>query len=218
MKYLTLVISLCLMTSTAFAEIETVTVLGSTPNDISATYTKQAYQLGQQLAQRKKEVFYGGNGMGLGDALLKGILSQKGEVTGITTADLFKKQCPSQNECQSIKKVVVSNIHERKKLLFESGDIVVIMPGGFETVDEFSTFDTFVQLNPQEMKPVIFINMNHFWDSWRDQLFEMRKQGTVSKDIFDSLIFVDKVKDVLPAAEKAQRRIEQKENLLIKNK
>lgn len=213
-----LMIGTCFIASASFAEIESVAVLGSPSSQISSNYTKQAYQLGQQLAQKKKELVYGGNGIGLGGAVFNGAFNQKGTITGISTADLFKEQCPKTHECQKADVIIADNIYERNKLIFESADAFVFMPGGFETLNEFAVINMLGQVEENQMKPIVFFNVNHFWDKLRDQLFEMRKQETVSKDVFDSIIFVDKLKDVLPSLDKAQQSIEKKEKQQSKKK
>lgn len=211
MKYLSFITAaLCLISTAVWAEIDSVSVFGSGTKHMNQNYKKQAYQFGQTLAQRKKALYYGGSGIGLSGAVFQGVFDQKGEVTSVSTPVLFQKECPASYDCQKSNPILVNNIYEQKKLLFESGDALIFMPGSFETLDAFATFNTLVQQEEEPQKPIIFLNINHFWDRLREQLFEMRKQEVVGKDVFDYIVFVDKVKDVLPAAEKAQRLIEQK--------
>lgn len=213
MRYLTFIIVLfCFISTTVFAEIKSVSVFGSITDDMNQNYKKQAYQLGQVLVQKKKDLFYEGSGTGLSGSVFQGAFDQKGNITVISTPVLFQKQCPTSYDCQKSNFIPVSNIYEQKKLLFKSGDILVLIPGGFETLDAFAMFNSLTLAGEEQKKPIIFLNTNHFWDRFHEQLFEMRKQGVISKDIFDFIVFVDRVKDVLPAAEKIQRLIEQNEN------
>ena len=60
-------------------------------------------------------------------------------------------------------------------------------------------------------KPLIFVNLDGFWDPLKEMLTVMYKNGCVNKDRLDFVGFVDTVEEVIPKAHEIMSEIGDKE-------
>ena len=59
---------------------------------------------------------------------------------------------------------IVASLHERKAMMYDTADAFIIFPGGLGTLDETMEIITWRQLGLHQ-KPIIIVNLNHYWDS-----------------------------------------------------
>ena len=69
-------------------------------------------------------------------------------------------------------------MHERKHRMFEKSDAFVALPGGIGTVEEIVEIMTWAQLG-HHRKPMVFGNVDGFWDPMLTLLDHMRAEGFV---------------------------------------
>ena len=67
--------------------------------------------------------------------------------------------------------------------------------------------DVKLKSNKKHIKPIIFLNSNHYWDNLKEQLVEMQRQKVVSEGDFDYIGFAEKPKDVLFLAQKLTKQV-----------
>src|SRR5207248_11381105 len=102
---------------------------------------------------------YGGGATGLMGILASTVLTNGGRVTGIIPDFLVGREglLPDVQEC-----IVVADMHERKRLMFERADAFVALPGGVGPLEELTEQLTWVQLD-RHTKPVVIANIAGFW-------------------------------------------------------
>lgn len=199
---------LCLlMAKTGMAQMENVAVFGSPMSDISDNFKKAAYQFGTILGKEKKTLVYDGSINGLPASVLKGVVKEKARVIGVTTQPISDETCPLNHECRQGISVLTSTSNEQKLKMFETADVIVIMAGSWETLSVFADFTSLVEQKEQPKKPVIFLNTNHYWDDFQYQTDEMKRQHILTEKQSNYIAFVEKPRDVLPAALKIQKTI-----------
>lgn len=81
------------------------------------------------MAQEEIELVYGGSESGIMGVFSQTLLENNGKVTGIYPTGLFDSELPNTNVTTFIP---TETIDERKVLLFEQGDAVLIFPGDWE--------------------------------------------------------------------------------------
>ena len=99
------------------------------------SYKFIAQTLGKYMAQEEIELVYGGSYSGIMGVISKTVLENNGKVTGIYPNGLFETELPGKDVTTFIP---TETIDERKVLLFEKGDAVLVFPGGLGTLEEFS--------------------------------------------------------------------------------
>src|SRR5690606_33448334 len=94
--------------------------------------------------------------------------------------------------------VVTDNMHQRKHKMFEESDAFVALPGGIGTVEEIIEIMTWAQLG-HHRKPVVFVNVNGFWDPMLAMLDHMASAGFIPTAHRVRALVVDSAAGVVPA-------------------
>ena len=94
--------------------------------------------------------------------------------------------------------VVTENMHERKHIMFEKSDAFVALPGGIGTVEEIIEIMTWAQLG-HHRKPIVFGNINGFWNPMLVLLDHMRNEGFVHTGHLVAPVVVDAAEAIVPA-------------------
>jgi uncharacterized protein (TIGR00730 family) len=156
-------------------------------------YKKQAFKLGEILAERKIGLVYGGAAVGLMNAVANGSLSKGGEVTGVLPVFIKNKGIAHKNLTELI---LVETMHERKTKMNEISDGVIALPGGFGTLEEFFEALTWGQLGLHK-KPVGLLNINGFYDSLKILTKQMVDEGFLKVANQKMLLISDDIENLL---------------------
>lgn len=189
-------------------EYKTVTIFCSATDDTSAIYREFMRELGETLAERGLTLVFGGGDQGLMGTVLNAVLNKDGDVRGIITHKLLHLECHNPDVYKPGQLILVDTMIERKKLLMEMGDIILVGPGGWGTIDEFSEYAVSVQIGDVKRKPMIFLNFNGFWRAQKEQVFNMLQEGTLEQDKVDFIEFADTIDEVFEDIEKVQTRLD----------
>lgn len=160
-------------------------------------YEKQAFRLGEILAQRHIGLVYGGANVGLMNAVAEGTLSKGGEVTGVLPVFIKDKGIAHKNLSELI---IVNTMHERKTKMNELSDGVIALPGGFGTLEEFFETLTWGQLGLHR-KPVGLLNINGFYDSLKILAQTMVEKGFLKEANRKMLLISDDIDKLIDQME-----------------
>ena len=154
--------------------------------------------LGKFIAENGLRLVYGGGTKGIMGAVADGVLSNGGQVTGIIPEFLVDMEATRQSLGQLSELVVTEDMHQRKHTMFERSDAFVALPGGIGTLEEIVEIMTWAQLGRHE-KPMVFANINGFWNPMMELLDHMREQGFVHTGHRVQPMLIDKVEEIVPA-------------------
>jgi uncharacterized protein (TIGR00730 family) len=118
-----------------------------------------AKEIGKYIATQQWTLIYGGGNSGLMGTIAQAAIENQGKVIGIITKHLEG----IEGKCDGVERLeVVATMAERKKKLFDYSDILLVLPGGVGTLDEF--FDNLVGHKIDlHTKPIIIFNHEDFW-------------------------------------------------------
>lgn len=136
-------------------------------------YSNAARELGQTMAQRDIQLVYGAGKVGLMGVLAEAALQAGGKIMGVIPFFLRKKEVCHEG---LTKLYVVDSMHERKIKMAQLSDAVIILPGGYGTLDEAFEMLTLAQLG-QGQHPIGILNVNGFYDALIGQLDHMAAEG-----------------------------------------
>lgn len=188
-----------------------ITVFGSASNAISKKYNDQAFKLGELIARNNSTLVYGVGDTGMMGQVFHGLLKGCGAVRGITTQKLMELQCDDPNLFKEGEMVIVDDLSTRKFMMFDEGDMMVILPGGWGTLDELAEFCVMIQTGRIRKKPMIFVNLGGFWNPMKKQIRQMYKEGCLNDNKINYIGFVRKVEKVIPKAIKIVNKLEKLE-------
>ncbi|MBR0556190.1 TIGR00730 family Rossman fold protein [Ciceribacter sp. L1K23] len=154
--------------------------------------------LGRSIAVHGLRLVYGGGTKGIMGAVAAGVLSNGGQVTGIIPEFLMDMEATRHSLGQLNELIVTKDMHERKHKMFERADAFVTLPGGIGTLEEIVEIMTWAQLGRHE-KPMVFANVNGFWDPMLELVSHMRSQGFIHTAHRVQPMVVDNVEDIVPA-------------------
>ena len=97
-------------------------------------YAQHAAELGKLLAMLNVKIIYGGGQHGLMGVLANAVLAQEGHVMGVIPELMIAWEAQHKGLTELS---IVADMHARKKLMYERADAVIMLPGGFGTLDEF---------------------------------------------------------------------------------
>ncbi|MDK1375490.1 MULTISPECIES: TIGR00730 family Rossman fold protein [unclassified Sinorhizobium] len=169
---------------------------GSQPGR-DAAHIQAGRTLGKSIADHGLRLVYGGGTRGIMGAVASGVLSAGGEVTGIIPEFLMDKEATRHSLGQLNELVVTADMHERKHKMFERSDAFVALPGGIGTLEEIVEIMTWAQLG-RHRKPMVFGNINGFWNPMLELLEHMRDQGFVHTAHLVQPLVIDRAEDIVP--------------------
>jgi uncharacterized protein (TIGR00730 family) len=186
-------------TSLSTTKIKSICVYCGSGVGRSAAYATVADTLGREIAARGMALVYGGGSLGLMGQVARGVLAGGGRVTGIIPQFLSNKEMMLRDVQELI---VVDDMHQRKRLMFERSDAFVALPGGIGTLEEVVEQLTWAQLG-RHRKPIVLANIEGFWDPFLRLLEHMRDETFIRAGLEVRFVTVSRAEDILPAAEAA---------------
>ncbi|CAO4145168.1 Putative cytokinin riboside 5'-monophosphate phosphoribohydrolase [Methylorubrum aminovorans] len=142
-------------------------------------FADAARRLGTALARAGVKLVYGGGNVGLMGTVAGATLDAGGTVTGIIP-DFLKSRERMLDAVQDT--IVVSDMHTRKRLMFDRADAFVALPGGIGTLEELVEQLTWAQLG-QHRKPILLLSVNGFWDPLITLIDHMRAHGFIREGL-----------------------------------
>ncbi|MEB0248644.1 MULTISPECIES: TIGR00730 family Rossman fold protein [unclassified Mucilaginibacter] len=134
---------------------------------------KQAVELlAEVMVSKHISLVYGGGNVGVMGLLADAVLGRGGEVIGIIPQFLMDKEVGHKG---ITKLHIVDNMHQRKQMMNDLCDGIIMLPGGFGTLEEFFEVLTWLQLGLHK-HPVGILNVGGFYDALLTQMDVMVEQ------------------------------------------
>ena len=163
-------------------------------------FLADAAALGRALAADGLRLVYGGGGVGLMGACARAADEAGGDVLGIIPGFLTSRE----RALETVRTVVVTSMHERKKMMFEESDGFVVLPGGIGTLEEVVELLSWRRLD-LHAKPIVFYNPRDFWAPLFELFHHTVEHSLTPPSFLESWIEVDAVDEIVPALRGAKR-------------
>ncbi len=173
------------------APLSVLVYCGSSPG-LNPAFADAARAVGEAIARRGHRLVYGGGHVGLMGVVADAVLAGGGEAYGVITEGLAYREVGHEG-LTSLE--VVSTMHERKARMAELSDVVVMLPGGYGTLDEFFEAVTWAQLGIHETRCGV-LNVEGFFDDLISFIDGAQAAGFI-KDKYRGLVIVDTEIDAL---------------------
>lgn len=174
--------------------IDSVCVFCGSSDAADPQFLSDATTLGGALADAGLKLVYGGGGVGLMGATARAAHQGGGRVLGIIPDFLLSKE----RVLEEVEHVVVSNMHQRKMMMFEQSDSFVILPGGIGTLEEVVELLSWRRLD-LHAKPVVFYNPRNFWKPLFETFQMTVDEKLTPQGFMESFVAVERIEDVVPA-------------------
>ncbi|WP_068475630.1 LOG family protein [Saccharicrinis aurantiacus] len=139
--------------------IKRVCVFCASSPKVDQYYLDQATQLGKILAQKDIAMNYGGGEIGLMGAAANAMLSNKGSVRGVIPQFMVEVEWAHKGVEDM---VITQTMAERKQLLVEGVDAIIVLPGSTGTLEELAEVLSNKKLGLFN-KPIVIVNAKGFY-------------------------------------------------------
>lgn len=170
-----------------------ITVFCSASNDIDQKYVDGAKKVAQIISEKKYNLVYGGDSIGLMGNISKAMKENGRQVCGVCIKDMYSKGLFA-NYCDKI--IVVDSLEERKKRMISGADTIVCMPGGIGTLNELLDVLVMSHLKLISHKKIILVNIDNFFSYFLDLLMDLKKNKFLKEDLDDMFTIIDQVDDL----------------------
>lgn len=155
-----------------------VCVFGSSSKQTNSVFVHESRRLGEELAKRGMLCVNGGGRWGCMGGLNDGCEAHNGAVRGVIH-EMFCVDSQEHPHISDMIKVNGADLWERKQLLLDHGDCVIVLPGGVGTFDELweSVSGKSLGMKGMEGKPVCVVNTDGFYDGFVMQLQRAFDEG-----------------------------------------
>lgn len=157
-------------------------------------YTAAAAAFGTEAARAGWRLVYGGGGVGLMGAAARAAHAAGGRVLGVMPAFLRSRE----RLFDEVETLVVTSMHERKQIMYDESDAFVVAPGGIGTLEEVVELLSWKRLDLHG-KPVIFLNIDGFWDTFFALMHHSVETGFTPPSFLTAWVVCDTVEAAIEA-------------------
>ena len=129
-------------------------------------------QLAEVMAVRQISLVFGGGKVGVMGLIADAMIANGGKTIGVIPQFLMDKEVGHTGLTELH---IVESMHQRKQMMNDLCDGIIMLPGGFGTLEEFFEVLTWLQLGLHN-HPVGILNVNGFYDSLLKQMDVMVEQ------------------------------------------
>jgi uncharacterized protein (TIGR00730 family) len=177
---------------------------------IKPIFEEEACKLGKWIGKCGKTLINGGSNQGLMEVFSKTVKANGGKCIGVIPANFSERGWYSD---QTDEKIIVGNLSERKEIIKERSDILIVFPGGIGTMDEF--FDAWSSYTLGfHNKKIILVNIDGFFSSLLQQLEVFRKEKFLHEFLPNPLLIVDSAAQCIEQLETMEK---EEARALLKN-
>ncbi|KQW83874.1 TIGR00730 family Rossman fold protein [Brevundimonas sp. Root1279] len=159
---------------------------------VSPAYLAAARDFGAQTAEAGWRLVYGGGGVGLMGASARSAHEAGGRVLGVMPGFLRSRE----RLFDDVETLVVTSMHERKTIMYDQSDAFVVAPGGVGTLEEAIEVLSWKRLDLHH-KPVIFLNINGFWETLLAVLEHSISEGMTPASFRQGYTVADTVEEAI---------------------
>lgn len=156
-----------------------IAVFCGSKNGKTPLFQLHANELGKLMAAHQQTLIYGGGNVGIMGVIANTMMENGGTVIGVIPELLKDREHHHEGITELI---IVSDMHSRKKRMYELCDAAVILPGGFGTLDELFEMLTWNQLNIHNKK-IILLNSGGYYDNLIGHLHQMEAEGFLYESV-----------------------------------
>lgn len=151
--------------------------------DVGEPYTEAARVFATEIGKRGHTLVWGGSNFGTMRVIADAAQSAGGKIVGISVEPIKARARPNADEM-----IIAKDWPERRATLLARADAIAVLPGGLGTLDEITEV---MEYKKQEMhnKPVVFLNIDGFYEGFKMQLERMDREKFLPKSLAHYVFF-----------------------------
>ena len=153
--------------------------------DVDQKYVKEAEGFATLMVQHGYDLVWGGSDTGMMKRIADAAQAAGGKLIGISM-DYFKTVARKNAD----EMIMTPTLGERKRILLERGDAIVLLVGGTGSLDEITEVIDLKKLDKHK-KPIVILNSYGFYDGLKTQLIRMHDEHFFPMHIDELMFFAD---------------------------
>ena len=170
-------------------------VYGAASSLIDKVYVETGEELGRKMVDHGHSLVFGGGRNGMMGAVARGVAEKKGEIIGISPK-FFEENNAEISFLDCTDFIYTDTMRERKQLLAEKADAIIVSPGGIGTFDEFFEILTLKQLG-RHNKAIVVFNINGYYDSLLKMMEYSIKEQFITADCVELYKVTNTIEETL---------------------
>jgi len=176
-------------------EVKSLAVFCGSKSGNDPQFSIETKALGHFMAKNNITLVYGGGNKGLMGDIANAVMEGSGKVIGVIPELLLEWE----HQHEGITDLrVVTDMHTRKKLIYELCDAAVVLPGGNGTLDEMFEMLTWNTLQIHNKK-IILLNCNNYYSHLIAHIDTMQAQEFLYENWQQRLIICTTAAEVISA-------------------
>lgn len=155
-------------------------VYGAASSLIDKSFIDSGKDLGRKIAERGHKLVFGGGANGMMGAVAAGAYEKGGYILGIIP-EFFNESSAEISFTKCSEYIYTNTMRERKRLLEEKSNALIVTPGGIGTYDEFFEVLTLKQLG-RHKKPIVLYNINNYFNELELAMEHAIEKEFITKD------------------------------------
>ena len=152
------------------------------------SYVDQVVEVARIIGKKGHTLVFGGSGSGTMAVLAKAANDAGVKIIGVVP-EIFRNVVDKNNDVIEF----VPNMGVRKERMATLGDVYVILPGGFGTLEEMADVISWKRMGIVTPKTIV-INYKGFYEPTREQINRMIKEGYIKETVWEDITFIDEAK------------------------
>jgi uncharacterized protein (TIGR00730 family) len=140
-------------------------------------YAVRARELGEWMAANGHGLVYGAGSVGLMGVVADAVVCGGGEAIGVIPEFLMGREVDHRGLSETH---VVTDMHERKRMMIDLADAFIALPGGAGTLEEITEVISWQGLGLMD-KACIVYNVGGYYDSLRTFFDRMAQEGFLAE-------------------------------------
>ncbi|MCT2592589.1 TIGR00730 family Rossman fold protein [Streptomyces sp. N2-109] len=161
--------------------------------DLDEVYTAAAREFAELIGKRGHALVWGGSDVGLMKVVADGVQGAGGRLIGVSVEFLQHKARAETDDM-----IIARDLAERKALMLQHADAVVVMVGGTGTLDE-ATDILELKKHGMHRKPVVVLNTAGFYDGLQQQMLRMDAERFLPVPLTDLVTFAADAQEAITA-------------------
>jgi uncharacterized protein (TIGR00730 family) len=180
--------------------MKSVCIYCGSSDKVKPEYLEAARRMGEAVARRGLQLWYGAGGTGVMGAVAEAALQAGGQVIGVIPA-LFNTPALAYSGLTRLE--VVDTMHLRKQRLAQAAEAFIALPGGFGTFEELFEILTWAQIGLHH-KPIGLLNTLHYFDPLLAMVEHARMEGFIYSEHVSLFQVADQPEQLLDALQAYQ--------------
>jgi len=154
------------------------------------SYVDQVVEVARIIGKKGHTLVFGGSGSGTMAVLAKAANDAGVKIIGVVP-EIFRDVVDKNNDVIEF----VPNMGVRKERMATLGDVYVILPGGFGTLEEMADVISWKRMGIVTPKTIV-VNYKGFYEPTREQINRMIEEGYINKSVWEDITYIDEAKDL----------------------